>query len=130
MIWLNRLWLNISDQFVTAFITDSRWKYILKGLGNTLLLTALALCLGIVLGVVVSIVRSTWDKRRGEMRPGFGKGLFAFFNALCKVYLTVIRGTPVVVQILIIFFVIMASSSNKILAGVIAFGINSGAYVA
>ncbi len=130
MDWLSRVWLNISDQFVTAFVTDNRWKYILRGLGNTLLLTALALCVGIVLGVVVSIVRSTWDKRREEMRPGLGKGLFAFFNAVCKVYLTVIRGTPVVVQILIIFFVIMASSSNKILAGVIAFGINSGAYVA
>lgn len=128
--WLIDVWADISDQFVTAFITDNRWKYLVKGLGNTLLLTALSLLVGIVLGVIVSTVRSTWDKRRAEMRPGFGKTVLAISNWICKAYLTVIRGTPVVVQILIIFFVIMASSSNKILAGVIAFGINSGAYVA
>jgi ABC-type amino acid transport system permease subunit len=117
-------------KFNTAFIVDDRWKYILEGLGNTLRLTFFALLVGIVLGVIVAIVRSTWDKTSEDLSPGLGRALMRIANGICKIYLTVIRGTPVVVQIMIIFFVIMASSNNKILAGVIAFGINSGAYVA
>ncbi|NLC78727.1 MAG: amino acid ABC transporter permease [Ruminococcaceae bacterium] len=122
-------WTDFVKQFNIAFIEDDRWKYLADGLGNTLKLTALALLVGIGLGVIVAIVRSTWDRTEGELRPSFGKTVFRFFNWLCKLYITVIRGTPVVVQIMIIFFVIMASSNNKILAGVVAFGINSGAYV-
>lgn len=122
--------LSIADQFNTAFIVDDRWKYIAKGLGNTLLLTLLALVLGVALGVVVSAVRSTYDKQNEEMSKGLGRSLLKFFNSICKIYLTVIRGTPVMIQVMIIYFVIMASSSNKMLCGVIAFGVNSGAYVA
>lgn len=121
---------NFVDQFTMAFITDNRWKYIVRGLGNTLLLTFLALILGVVLGIVVAAIRSTYDKQYAEMRKGLGKGIFAFLDKICKIYLTVIRGTPVMVQVMIIYFVIMASSSNKMLCGVIAFGVNSGAYVA
>ena len=130
-IWVNlqNIFFNIKDQFYVAFIKDNRWQYITKGLGNTLEVTFFALLVGIVLGVIVAVVRSTWDKA-GKNMHGFGKGVLGFFNGLCKIYLTVIRGTPVVVQIMIIFFVIMSSSTDKILAGVIAFGINSGAYVA
>lgn len=124
-------WLqNFAEQFTMAFITDDRWKYIVKGLGNTLLLTFFSLILGVVIGIVVSAIRSTYDKQYSQLKKGIGKGLLAFFDKICKIYLTVIRGTPVMVQILIIFFVIMASSKNKILCGIIAFGINSGAYVA
>ncbi len=122
--------LSIVDQFNTAFIVDDRWKYITKGLGNTLLLTLLALVLGVVLGVIVAAVRSTYDKQKDEMKKGVGKRVLSFFNSICKIYLTVIRGTPVMIQVMIIYFVIMASSSNKLLCGVIAFGVNSGAYVA
>lgn len=121
---------NFVDQFTMAFITDNRWKYIVRGLGNTLLLTFLALILGVVLGIVVAAIRSTYDKQYAEMRKGLGKGIFAFLDKICKIYLTVIRGTPVMVQVMIIYFVIMTSSSNKMLCGVIAFGVNSGAYVA
>ncbi len=127
---LSERWAQFCLEFNVAFIEDNRWKYLVEGLGNTLKLTALALLLGIALGVIVAIVRSTWDRTSGEMRPSFGKVLLRFFNWLCKAYITIIRGTPVVVQIMIIFFVIMASSNNKLLAGVVAFGINSGAYVA
>ena len=124
-------WLqNFFQQFTTAFITDNRWKYIVKGLGNTLLLTFFALILGVVIGIVIAAIRSTYEKQYSQMNKGAGKTLLAILDKICKVYLTVIRGTPVMVQILIIFFVIMASSKNKILCGVIAFGINSGAYVA
>ncbi len=122
--------LSIADQFNTAFIVDDRWKYIVKGLGNTLLITFFALILGVVIGILVAGIRSTYDKQKDEMQKGFGKIFLSIANKICKIYLTVIRGTPVMVQIMIIFFVIMASSKNKILCGIIAFGINSGAYVA
>ena len=123
-------WADFCRKFYIAFIKDDRWKFLVTGLKNTLIVTFFALIVGIVLGVIVAAVRSTWDKLSLSMRPSFGKTLFRFVNWICKIYLTVIRGTPVVVQIMIIFYVIMASSNNKILAGVIAFGINSGAYVA
>lgn len=121
---------NFCEQFQIAFIDDNRWKYIVRGLGNTLLLTLLALVLGVVIGIVIAAIRSSYDKQYSQMKKGFGKGVLAFADKICKIYLTVIRGTPVMVQILIIFFVIMASSTNKILCAVIAFGVNSGAYVA
>ena len=113
-----------------CFIFDDRYMLFVKGLGNTLILTFFALLIGIALGVVVSLVRVTWDKNGLEMRVGPKKFFLWLANVVCKVYLTVIRGTPVVVQILIYYFVIFASSQNKMLVGVLAFGINSGAYVA
>ena len=116
--------------FENNFISEKRYMYILKGLGVTFEVTFFAVLLGIALGVVVALVRSSYDTLKEEMRGGFGKGLLWFFNKLCGVYLTVIRGTPVVVQLMIIYFVIFASSNNKILVAVLAFGINSGAYVA
>jgi His/Glu/Gln/Arg/opine family amino acid ABC transporter permease subunit len=116
--------------FYKAFIFDDRYLKLLEGLGNTLELTFFALLLGLALGVVVALIRVSWDKSSVHKTFGLGKILLGICNAICRVYLTVIRGTPVVVQIMIIFFVIMANSNNKILAGVIAFGVNSGAYVA
>ena len=113
-----------------CFIFDNRWKMYLSGLKNTLLLTLFALIIGVVLGVVISLVRVTWDKTHAEMRPGPGKAVLGLANAVAKIYLTVIRGTPVVVQIMIMFCVIFATSRNKLLVGCISFGINSGAYVA
>ncbi|MGN0595637.1 MAG: amino acid ABC transporter permease [Hominimerdicola sp.] len=93
----------------------------LSGLGTTLLITFSALILGIILGFLVAIIRSTHDKT----------GKFKVANAVCQVYLTVIRGTPTVVQLLIFYFIIFATVPiNKILVAVITFGINSGAYVA
>ncbi len=101
----------------------------MTGIGNTLQMTAIALCIGIVIGVLIAVVRSTWDKNGDSMR-GPARRVLGFFNALCKIYLTVIRGTPVVVQLMIIYYVVFASSNNGVLVGALAFGINSGAYVA
>ena len=112
-----------------CFIFDKRYLMYLTGLSNTLQLTFFALLLGTALGIVISLVRVTWDKNGAAMR-GPGRFFLGLGNALCKLYLTVIRGTPVVVQILIMFFVIFASSNNKIFVGCLAFGINSGAYAA
>ena len=123
--WFERLCYDIYK----CFIFDDRYMMYVEGLGNTLLLTLLALILGVVLGVVVALIRVTWDKNGSEM-SGTAKLVLSVANAVSKVYLTVIRGTPVVVQLLIMYFVIFASSRNKILVAALSFGINSGAYVA
>lgn len=104
-----------------TFIEKDRWLYLVDGLKNTLIITFFAVILGMVLGFVVAIIRSTHDKT----------GKLKIINFICRVYLTVIRGTPVVVQLLITYFVIFGSVRiSKILVAVLAFGLNSGAYVA
>ena len=109
------------ERFYDNFIQDDRWNYIWEGLTVTLRVTLFAVILGIVIGFLIAIIRSTYDKT-GKMK---------ILNFICSVYLTVIRGTPVVVQLLIIYFVIFGSVDiNKIVVAIMAFGINSGAYVA
>lgn len=112
---------NFKESFYQNFIQDNRWKYIVDGLGNTLKITLFAVVIGIALGFLVAVIRSTYDKTHG----------LKLLNLLCKVYLTVIRGTPVLIQLLIIYFVVFGSVKiDKVLVAVMAFGINSGAYVA
>lgn len=124
-------WLsNLKDEFILNFVKDDRYLYIFKGLGTTLLITLFAVLLGIVLGIVAAIIRSTHDKTIADIRPGFGRFILKFLNAVVTVYLTVIRGTPVVVQLMITYYIIFASSNNQIMVAVLAFGFNSGAYVA
>ena len=108
------------------------WKWLVNGLGNTLLITFFALLMGVLIGVVVAAIRSSYDKNLEalSLHKGLGYYVFTFVNGICKLYLTVIRGTPVMVQLLIMYFIIFASSRNDILIATIAFGINSGAYVA
>lgn len=111
----------LQDRFYLNFIADDRWKYLVNGLKTTLTVTFFAVLIGIVLGFIVAIVRSTCEKT----------GKLKLLNVICKVYLTVIRGTPVVVQLLIIYFVIFGSVKiDKTLVAILAFGFNSGAYVA
>ena len=120
-------WLmEIANGFTKAFITGDRWKLYLKGLGVTLELTVIALALGVILGVLVAVIRTAHD----QQRPGHRNPLLGVLNALCKVYTTVIRGTPMMVQLLIWSSVIFASSRNHTLIGAFGIGINSGAYVA
>ncbi len=126
-------WLtDLQAQFQLNFIEKERWRSLLVGLGNTMKITLFAAILGIVIGIVIAAVRTTYDNNKENMKysKNFGYHILRFFNALCKVYLTIIRGTPVVVQLLIIYFIIFASSTNDILIASLAFGINSGAYVA
>ncbi|MBO5277870.1 MAG: amino acid ABC transporter permease [Lachnospiraceae bacterium] len=112
---------NFKLDFINNFITDNRWQYLVNGLGNTFLITLFAGIIGVVLGFLVAIIRSTADKT----------GKLGFLNAICKVYLTIIRGTPAMVQLLIIYYVIFDSVAiDKRLVAIISFGINSGAYVA
>ncbi|MDY4587645.1 MAG: amino acid ABC transporter permease [Oscillospiraceae bacterium] len=113
--------VDFGETFYNTFIVDNRWTYLVNGLGVTLLITALALIIGILLGFVVAIIRST-NQRTGRLRVP---------NFICRVYLTVFRGTPMVVQLLIIYFVIFGSVNiSKVFVAVIAFGLNSAAYVA
>ena len=120
----------IKSEFVLNFITKNRWRMLLNGLGTTLLITLFSCLMGIAIGVVVSIVRSTWDKAGADMRPGFSRGLLRVLNRIAVIYLTVIRGTPVVIQLMIAYYVIFAFSSNGVMVAMLAFGLNSGAYVA
>lgn len=110
-----------AEKFAQNFIEDNRWQYLLNGLGVTLQVTFFALIIGIVVGFIIAAVRSTSELNGSLKVP----------NLICKFYITVIRGTPVVVQLLIIYYVIFASVDvDKIIVAVLAFGINSSAYVA
>lgn len=117
-------WAKLQNDFFQSFINDNRWLSYLKGLGVTISVTILALVLGIALGVLIAVVRSAHDQQLGKVNPVLG-----FFNAVCKIYVTVIRGTPMMVQLLIMYFVIFVSTRNQVAVAVLAFGINSGAYV-
>ena len=113
-----------------TFILDNNYQYFVRGIGVTLLVTAFALLIGLALGVLVGIIRSAHDQQ-----PEKKKGIvLRVLNGICKVYLTVIRGTPTLVQLLIMWFVIWASArstdGNMIRCAILSFGINSGAYVA
>lgn len=125
-------WDDIKAQFVLNFVEKDRWRSLLEGLGNTLRITFFAALLGIAIGIVIAAIRTTFDNNKENMKHSKSAGYYVlgFFNAICKIYLTVIRGTPVVVQLLIIYFIIFASSTKDILIASLAFGINSGAYVA
>ncbi|MDO4744758.1 MAG: amino acid ABC transporter permease [Clostridia bacterium] len=126
------MFLTLKEQFVLNFLTDNRWKYLAEGLGRTLTIAFFAVLIGVLIGIVVAIIRTSYDKNREAMsrKKGLGYYILGFLNGVCKIYLTVFRGTPVVVQLLIAYFIIFASSTNGIMVAAIAFGINSGAYVA
>lgn len=91
----------------------------LKGFGNTLVITFFAIIIGIVFGLILSLIRTSHDRN----------GSWPILNALCRIYITVMRGTPAVVQLMIIYYVILTSVQNKILVAIIGFGLNSAAYV-
>ena len=121
---------NVKRLFILNFIDDNRWRFLLSGLGVTLQITFFALLIGTAIGVIIAIVRSTYDKNAETMRRGAGRHILRVCNAICKVYLTVIRGTPVVVQLMIFYFVVFVSIKSGALIGIFAFAINSGAYIA
>lgn len=113
--------LSLIEQFQFNFLDDSRWQFIVSGLKNTIIITFFAVLLGVFLGFLIAIVRSTHDKT----------GKLKILNVICRVYLTVIRGTPTMVQLLIVYYVIFATvDPGKVIVAIIAFGMNSAAYVA
>ena len=124
------MWESLKMGFYQTFRLEDNYQYFVKGLGTTLTVTVFALVIGVIIGVLVAIIRSAHDQQ-----PERKKGLpLKILNGICKVYLTVIRGTPMMVQLLIMWFVVWASArstdSNMMKCAILAFGINSGAYVA
>lgn len=123
---------DFADKLKFIYLENDRYKLILQGFLNTLKITAGALVIGVIIGIVVASIRTSFDKNNESMKRNnkFTYGLLWFFNALCKLYLTVFRGTPVVVQLMIMYFVVWVSSQDGVPVAIVAFGINSGAYVA
>lgn len=123
---------SLANEFDFVFIQGNRYQQMIDGVLNTLKITAGALLVGIVIGIIVASIRSSYDKNKETLkrRGGIGYVVLTVLNALCKIYLTVIRGTPVVVQLMISYFLIFASAKDGVPIGIFAFGINSGAYVA
>ncbi len=112
-------------KFYTNFIEDGRWRYITEGLGTTFIVTIFAIILGVALGFIVAIIRSTADKNDRK------SVVLKILDAICKVYLTIIRGTPAMIQLLIMYYIVFTSPDiSKRFVAILAFGINSGAYVA
>lgn len=119
----------VKAEFILNFIDKNRWRMLWNGLLNTLLISFLACLIGIALGVLIAIVRTTWENNGRGMRKGVGRAVMAVLNRICVLYTTIIRGTPVVIQLLIMYYVIFASSSNGLMVATLAFGLNSAAYV-
>ena len=119
-------WQEAYMNFYRAWFEADRWMQYFKGLATTLEVTVMALIIGVILGVVVAMIRTAHDQQRlGRRNPVLGAA-----NFLCKIYVTIIRGTPMMVQLLIMGLVIFASNRNKTMIGALSLGINSGAYVA
>ncbi len=115
---------NFFVKFYQAFLYNDRWMLYIKGVGTTLLVTALALMLGILLGAIVALVRTAHDQQKSKKNPILG-----IVNFIFKIYVTIIRGTPMMVQLLIMAMVVFSSSRNFTMVGTLTLGINSGAYV-
>ena len=116
---------DLKAKFIANFITDDRWKYFTNGLGTTYTVSFFAVILGVIIGVLIAVVRSSADKME---RPPL---VIRILNFICKIYLTVIRGTPAMIQLLIMYYIIFGSVDvSKRVVAILTFGINSGAYVA
>lgn len=123
-------WQEFFVKFYQAFIENDRWLQYLEGMGTTLLVTAMALGIGVVLGIIVAMIRTAHDQQRPGTGNPLGRAILWVGNFICKVYVTVIRGTPMMVQLLIMGLVIFSSSRDFTSIGALTLGINSGAYVA
>ena len=111
----------ILDALQLNLIKDNRYMYIVNGFKNTMIITLFATLLGIALGLIIALIRTTYDNTKR----------LKFLNGICQVYITVIRGTPVVIQLMILFFCIFTSrNASGIMIAIIGFGLNSSAYVA
>ena len=116
---------DLKAKFIANFITDDRWKYFTNGLGTTYTVSFFAVILGVIIGVLIAVVRSSADKME---RPPL---VIRILNSICKISLTVIRGTPAMIQLLIMYYIIFGSVDvSKRVVAILTFGINSGAYVA
>ena len=121
---------DFAEKFYQDFIVDDRWKFITEGLKVTLIVTLFSLLIGVAIGVIIGIVRCAYDQQDKTERRGLRGFIIGFLNFLAQIYVTVIRGTPSLVQLLIMYFIILVTAKSKVLVATLTFGINSGAYVA
>lgn len=129
---MNEWFSEVADKFMRCFVNEGYWKWLVQGFRSSLIITFFAVAMGFVFGIILATVRSSYDKNAVslKLRGGFGYHLLKFLNGICKIYITVIRGVPVVVQLMIWYFVIMVDQKNAIVVASVAFGCNSAAYIA
>lgn len=129
---MNEWFSEVADKFMRCFVNEGYWKWLVQGFRASLIITFFAVTMGFVFGIILATVRSSYDKNAVslKLRGGFGYHFLKFLNGICKIYITVIRGVPVVVQLMIWYFVIMVDQKNAIVVASVAFGCNSAAYIA
>ena len=129
---MSKLFDIIRDGIYLNFVKEDRWRFLVNGVRTTIIISLAAALIGIVLGMIVASVRSTYDKNREdyERRGGLTAAVMKILNGICRLYVTVIRGTPMVVQLLIMYYIVFKSAKYGLPVAIAAFGINSGAYVA
>ena len=120
---------NFASQFSKAFLVDNRWKIFLKGFGNTIIITLGAAAIGIVIGVVAAVFRYAAAQRDPRKKKTFGSMVVTVIDKFIAIYVAVIRGTPLAIQLMIMAFIIMQGVTNSVVVAIVAFGLNSGAYV-
>lgn len=126
---MQQFWENLVKEFTRTFIKDQRWLVFWNGLKNTLFITLFAALIGIAIGVVVSVVHYLAESARGKKKRNFGTFALFTFDRLLGFYVSLMRGTPLAIQLTIMSFIIMAGFPNKVIVCCVAFGVNSGAYV-
>jgi ABC-type amino acid transport system permease subunit len=119
----------LSKEFTRTFITDNRWKVFLNGFENTLIITIIAALIGIAIGVVVSVVHYIAEDAKKKKKKTLGRAFILVLDKILAAYVSVMRGTPLAIQLTIMAFIIMAGFPNKLVVCFVAFGVNSGAYV-
>ena len=119
----------LSKEFTRTFITDNRWKVFFSGFKNTLFITIVAALIGIAIGVVVSVVHYIAEDARKKKKKSLGRALIIILDKILAAYVSIMRGTPLAIQLTIMAFIIMAGFPNKLVVCCVAFGVNSGAYV-
>ena len=126
------MWIKLKKTFILCFVDGDRWEWLLEGFINSIIITVFAIIIGLVFGVVLAAIRSSYDKNEEslKLKGGFGYWSLKILNGIAKIYITVIRGIPVVVQLMIWYFVILVSQNSDTLIAIVAFGFNSAAYVA
>ncbi len=129
---LKEMFLDLYATFELCFIDGDRWKWLVEGFINSFIITIFAIVIGLVFGIILAAVRSSYDKNEESLKLRGGAGYIALkiANIIAKIYITVIRGIPVVVQLMIWYFIILVSQKNGVVVAIIAFGFNSAAYVA
>lgn len=131
-LWFITKFTEFKDVFVLCFIDGDRWKWLVEGFGKSIIITVFAIIIGLFFGILLAAIRSSYDKNEEslKLKGGFGYHALKILNGVAKIYITVIRGIPVVVQLMIWYFVILVAQDNDTLIAVVAFGFNSAAYVA